>query len=96
MSQQNGWSRHLMADGLPLVSLLAFFPGELLVCFGILERRRFSFPLSQSLSDVRSVSLFALRARGGLEVLDVETPFSGTLGRSKIIFHSHFTAETLE
>lgn len=49
-----------LSDLQSLVSLRDTLDVMLLGCLWILERLRFSFPLSHSLSDVRSVSLLAL------------------------------------
>lgn len=58
-----------------LVSLRDTLDVMLLGCLWILERLRFSFPLSHSLSDVRSVSLLALRTftTAWVQLLDVSS-----------------------
>ncbi len=50
-----------LSDLRPVVSLGVALVVTLLRCLGILVRLLFSFPLSHSLSDVRSVSLLAFR-----------------------------------
>lgn len=64
-----------LPDPRSLVSLRDTLDVMLLGCLWILERLRFSFPLSHSLSDVRSVSLLALRTfiTAGVQLLDVSS-----------------------
>lgn len=61
-----------LSDFLLLISLAGPLFVRLLRCLGILDRLRFSFPLSPSLSDVRSMSLLAIRSvtTAGEELLD--------------------------
>lgn len=78
-----------LSDLLSLASLLGILFIPVLRCLGILERLLFSFPLSHSLSDVRSMSLLGFRTitTEKAELLDLSS--AGTWANIGEIFILH-------
>lgn len=95
-----------LSDLQPLVSLGVILFVTPLRCLGILERLRFSFPLSHSLSDVRSVSLLGFRTvtTARVELLDLSSAGAWVniaemlilhMWQDKFIFNSHVWINTM-